>query len=57
MLTNPQPRRVDERFVSKKLAVSLTVIAVILSLAGDFYLFSYRSGEQSAVSGQLLEGG
>ncbi len=51
MLTNPQPRRVDERFVSKKLAVSLTVIAVILSLAGDFYLFSYRSGEQSSVSG------
>lgn len=57
MLTNPQQRRVDERFVSKKLIVVAIALAVLLSLIGDFLLLSFKSGEQSAVAGQLLQGG
>ena len=56
MQHNPQ-KSVDERQVSGKLVAAVVIVTSLISLVCDVYLYSFKAGEKSAVSGQLLEGG
>ncbi len=56
MQHNPQ-KSVDDRQVSGKLVAAVMIVSSLISLLGDFYLYSFKAGEKTAVSGQLLEGG
>lgn len=57
MLTNPQSNHVDNRRVIGKTQLAFIILSALFALVCDFMLLSFRSGEQSALSGQLLEGG
>ena len=57
MLTNPQTNHVDNRRVIGKTQLAFIILSALFALVCDFMLLSFRSGEQSALSGQLLEGG
>lgn len=56
MQHNPQ-KSVDERQVSGKLVAAVVIVTSLISLLCDVYLYFFKAGEKSAVSGQLLEGG
>lgn len=57
MLTNPQANHVDNRCVIGKIQFAFIILSVLFALVCDFMLLSFHNGEQSALSGQLLEGG